>query len=102
MYRPPNTNRHGGSFDPMTIQQVWNKAATISGYDPAVIRKDCCGATIRRSSYGLTIKEGWEIDHINPVSNQGSDDLFNLQPLQWQNNRQKSDLVGNWFCAVCA
>ncbi|MFN7825163.1 MAG: HNH endonuclease signature motif containing protein [Pseudobdellovibrionaceae bacterium] len=53
------------------------------------------------SDYGNTESDfGWEIDHINPVSNRGGDDISNLQPLQWKNNRQKSDSTSFWTCAV--
>jgi hypothetical protein len=35
------------------------------------------------------------------VAKGGSDDLANLQPLQWQNNRTKGDTwPQGWSCAV--
>jgi 5-methylcytosine-specific restriction endonuclease McrA len=52
---------------------------------------------MRYGEYGQTSKYGWEIDHIKPVSKGGTDDLSNLQPLQWENNRRKGDNYP-WHC----
>ena len=91
--RTRNTNRNGAQFDERTINAVWNKAATVLGESPNVRRMDVCGALIDRAQYGRTTEDGtgWEIDHIKPVSRGGTDDLSNLQSLQWQNNRKKGD-----------
>ena len=42
-------------------------------------------------------EHGWEIDHIKAVTNEGSDELNNLQPLNWKNNADKSDKT-YWTC----
>lgn len=102
--RRANSSRAGTSFDPWTIQAVWEKGVVVAGVDARFLRKDGCGAWMERNAYGNTTEngKGWEIDHIVPVSKGGTDDLPNLQPLQWQNNRAKGENLTNWSCAVAA
>jgi HNH endonuclease len=97
-----NTNSRGGRWTTAEIDAVWRKGKVVPGYDSAVLRKDACNAWIRRSEYGQETENGWEIDHLRPVSQGGGDQLANLQPLQWQNNRHKSDSWPQWSCAVAA
>ena len=98
-----STDRAGRNFSAGTIEAVWRKGVIVPGVDPALRRKDVCGAWIDRPLYGNTYSStGWEIDHIVPVARGGSNDLTNLQPLQWENNRQKGDDYPHWSCAIAA
>ena len=86
-------------FSEETKLAVWKKAQTVVNNDPAVWRKDQCGAWMTFSEYGNRSSiYGWEIDHITPLSKGGSDALSNLRPLQWENNMAKS--IGRLSCAV--
>jgi hypothetical protein len=98
MARNHGTNKNGGSFDDATIEAVWQKGTPEPQY--AGFRKDKCGASMQRGKYGETVQYGWEIDHIKPVAKGGGDELSNLQPLQWENNRHKSDDYPDWTCKV--
>ena len=76
---------------------VWQKGKVVSTHDEDVYRNDICGSWMQYDQHGEEGDYGWEIDHINPVANGGSDDLDNLQPLQWRNNRRKGDTYP-WSC----
>lgn len=99
--RNSGSTRSGQSFDNATINAVWAKGKIVPGYDPAVYRQDVCNWWMQRNAYGNTSHQfGWEIDHIVPVAAGGSDNLSNLQPLHWKNNRSKGDNYPHWYCAV--
>ena len=68
---------------------VWDKGSTVDGHDPAVWRMDGAGSLIRFSEFETTADYGWDIHHTVAVAHGGSDDLSNLQPLHWRNNRVK-------------
>lgn len=86
------TTLNGTQFCEEMKARVWTKAIIVKGKDPAKIRKDKFGNEIHYSKYGNTSNEnGWEIDHSKPKAKKGTDHINNLQPLQWNENRLKSD-----------
>lgn len=94
MSRLPNTDAAGKPFDATTIEAVWEKARVSAEYRP--LRVESFGSLIWKDAYGNTnSKLGWEIDHIKPVTKGGGDNLENLQPLQWENNRRKGESLIN-------
>lgn len=67
-----------------TVQNVWEKARVIAEQDPAVWRKDECGAWIRREHYQRENSEfGWIIAN---VSAGGPNELHNLRPFHHENS----------------
>jgi hypothetical protein len=77
------------TFDEDTVDNVWNKAREIPDKNPEITRQDACGTSMNRDDYGnRDSKQGWEIDHKDPKN---GDSFSNLQPLQWENNLNKSN-----------
>jgi len=98
MTRQPNTTCTGLPFSGEIVLAVWEKAKNDPGFK--TFKKDNCGAIIQKNKYGTTSAYGWEIDHIRPVEKGGTDDLENLQPLYWENNRSKANQWPEWECTL--
>ena len=100
MARGNNTDVNGNIFKSSIVDAVWKKGIKYDNESikPESLRKDICRDGIAKNDYGKTEKWGWEIDHIKPVSKGGTDDIDNLQPLFWENNRAKSDKFP-WKCS---
>jgi 5-methylcytosine-specific restriction endonuclease McrA len=82
-----NTNVSGDPFDQDKVDAVWERR-----FGSEEAGEDLCKALIKKDAYGKTDDEfGWEIDHIDPKSKGGTDDLDNLRPLHWENNRARGD-----------
>lgn len=87
----PGTTHSGGAFPTAMIEAVWNKARIDPHCRKLLVRLDAQNTPIERHSYGLLTERGWKIDYIVPVSDGGTDDIDNLQPLNWKNLRKPSE-----------
>ena len=80
------------SYSQQIIDEAWSKATIVPNTHPDVLRKDACGAWIRRDMYMVHGSEyGWEIDHIFPLSMGGTTRKENVRALQWQNAESKGE-----------
>ena len=91
------------------IQEAWNRASVVEGYDKSRYRKDACGVWIIKNKYGDTDSlYGWVVDHIVPQSllrEKGISDLMidnnlNLRALQHKNNASKSNDYPSYTAVV--
>ena len=69
-------------------EAVWNKLDKIRGKNPDIWRKDAGNNILHFDYHGsITSPYGWDIDHIIPKAQGGSDEIDNLQALQYTINR---------------
>lgn len=82
-----NNELHNASsnqnYDDFTIVEVWRKAVPYKRFE--LYKLDKFGSIMFYDDYGIETENGWLIDHINPITNGGSDDLENLIPVHWKN-----------------
>ncbi len=98
MLRKNNTDVNGVSWSEEVRREIWEKGRIFPEYDPTIWRGDKCGRIMKFTDHGNRNSAfGWEIDHINPVSNGGDDRRENLQPLHWENNVKKGEAI-DWDC----
>jgi hypothetical protein len=97
------------AFSEKQIQEVWDRAMVVDGYDKSRFRKDACGAWIIRNKYGDTDSQyGWVIDHVVPqalledkgFSEDEIDAPVNLRAMQHENNESKSDDYPSYTAVV--
>lgn len=98
MARKPNTDAHGNPWTEQQKLAVWQKGEPYGTHPTNVWRKDKCGLLMKYSEHDNRNSDvGWEVDHIDPISNGGPDYISNLQPLNWKNNADKGNKL-NWNC----
>ncbi len=90
------------NFTDDEIEAAWKKGKVVPPNDPNVYRKDYAGAWIRKDQYGQEKEYGWVVDHRNPLSNGGTYNPRNLEPLHWRNNKTKYDNYPHWKTSVTA
>lgn len=71
------------------LDSIWEKGKIVESQDSSIHRQDFAGAWMEKSRYGQEHPFGWEVDHKIPESKGGTNDISNLQPVQWENNRAK-------------
>ena len=68
------------------LEQVWEKAGSIPGMDPALFRQDEQGGVIRKSEFNNESSiYGWCFHHLKPVWEGGGSELCNVTPLNCTN-----------------
>ena len=88
------------NFTDDEINAAWDNAKKVDGKDPDKYRQDSSGAWMQRDRYGKEESFGWEVDHMFPESLGGDKNLANIQALQWENNRTKSNDFPSYTTSV--
>lgn len=70
---------------------IWKKGCVDPSFNPDEFRFDAYGRLMKYSEYGnRECVLGWEVDHIEPISEGGKTELNNLRPLNWKSNVERN------------
>ncbi len=68
------------------LDLVWEKACSIPGMDPGLVRLDEQGTVIRKSEYNNESSiYGWCFHHLKPLWEGGDSEVGNVTPLNCTN-----------------
>ena len=70
----------------MTSGEFWEKE-----FKDRLETNDFAGRIICKNEYGNRSNNGWTIDHILPLSMNGTDTWDNVQITHWKTNEEKSN-----------
>jgi hypothetical protein len=85
----PTYSRGNNTYDISVIDAVWGKAESEYGF--FFFKRDRFGEIIAKHHYGEHSQYGWEIEHIVPLSEGGTNDIENLRPVHWTKMAQTSN-----------
>ena len=74
------------NFTSDDIFEVWASIDACAGKKYCI---DPMGRKMDRRLYGHKSEFGWDIDHVLPISAGGTNEISNLQPLNWLSNKEK-------------
>ena len=70
----------------LLLEEVWEKAVSIPGLDPAHFRRDEQGSLIRKADFNNEGSiYGWCFDHVRPLWEGGESKAGNVIPLNCTN-----------------
>lgn len=70
------------------LDAIFSKATPFLGN----VRKDAFGHYILRSAHGKSKHPlGWDVDHIKPIADGGTNEFSNLRPLNIHDNRGRNN-----------
>jgi len=97
------TSGGGYLWTPEQVQVVWAKAEIITGVNDKLYRKDYAGAWMFRDSFKNTIEDtdntktySWTIVLHRPLSQGGTIDSYNLDPMNVINAKAKGEDYPRW------